>query len=295
MPTYNEEDYLDRKLRSIIGMDCDPTFYEIIIVDNNSTDRTKELAEKFAKTHPKCALYVVGEHHRGTVYARKLGSDLAVLRGAAIIAHTDTDKVLAVDWASKIIKAFDDPRLSALRGGYVPNLQEAVERVNAIMDYHKIEDRETWINEFRQHLSMMGSLFKKLAGLSNDPDLQETPGMLACGNCAFTTEAYCAVGGYDLGEYMCEGKRLGDKIHATGRQVVYREDVQAQLSPRRNIRHDGRTLLAESVGDMHASHDFSSVVIPKMTLDDFRTVWLEERKEGMKKILNYNLLQSDEM
>ncbi len=284
IPAHNEEEYIGRTLQSIVNMDCRPELYDIIVVNNDSKDNTQAIVDDFARTNPNYALHIVTTDHKGVGYARKTGSDLAVLRGASLIAQTDADIVVTPEWVPKIIEAFSDPNLAALRGDFIPNEPELVERINTILDYHKIDNRQIWAKEFTEHLLTMTQLAQEYAVCSKNPDLQETSGMLAGGNCAFTAEAYCAIGGYDPNINIAENKILGEKIHATGRQVDHRKDVLAMLSFRRHLRYDGKTLLAEDATSMHASQDFGPCNTPTMTLDDFRKIWREEQEQARKKI-----------
>jgi glycosyltransferase involved in cell wall biosynthesis len=51
MPTYNEEDYVERGLRSIVNQNIIRAYrekFELIVVDSQSVDKTVEIAEKYA-------------------------------------------------------------------------------------------------------------------------------------------------------------------------------------------------------------------------------------------------------
>lgn len=68
IPAHNEEGYisncLDSLNRYIVG---DPKLLEIIVVDNASTDKTAEIANKFS------GVRVVSEPRKGANYARQKG------------------------------------------------------------------------------------------------------------------------------------------------------------------------------------------------------------------------------
>jgi len=105
IPALNEEKELGECLASLAGQTF-PAF-EVIVVDNGSTDRTASLAEQWGAQ-------VVAEVRRGPGYARETGFRAAK---APIIASTDADTVLPPHWVSRIHKAFqEDPKVIAVFG-----------------------------------------------------------------------------------------------------------------------------------------------------------------------------------
>jgi glycosyltransferase involved in cell wall biosynthesis len=106
IPAYNEADFLGSCLDSLLAQDFrDP--YEIIVVDNNSTDATAEVARSRGVT-------VVHEPKPGVCSARQRGTNAA--RGE-IVVSTDADTTFGSDWLSRIDRAFrDDPARVAVAG-----------------------------------------------------------------------------------------------------------------------------------------------------------------------------------
>jgi glycosyltransferase involved in cell wall biosynthesis len=104
IPAYNEEKYIGKCLQSVLDQEEKPD--EIIVVDNNCTDKTVEIAQKFGAR-------IVKERKQGMIFARNAGFNAAQYE---IIARTDADATLPKDWVSKIKKAFKDPELGALSG-----------------------------------------------------------------------------------------------------------------------------------------------------------------------------------
>lgn len=51
IPVYNVEEYLRECLDSILGQDYDD--FEVILVDNNSTDKSYEICEEYARKYPE--------------------------------------------------------------------------------------------------------------------------------------------------------------------------------------------------------------------------------------------------
>ncbi|HSX16102.1 MAG TPA: glycosyltransferase family A protein [Candidatus Saccharimonadales bacterium] len=108
IPAYNEERHLARCLDAVAAQTRGP--YEVIVVDNNSTDRTAAIAKKhkFVK--------LLHEPRQGVVFARNRGFDAA--RGN-IIARIDADTVLPPDWLERVAAFYAEPAHTnqALTGG----------------------------------------------------------------------------------------------------------------------------------------------------------------------------------
>lgn len=106
IPAYNESEFLGSCLDSLQDQDFAGP-YEIIVVDNNCTDDTAELARSRGVT-------VVREPKAGVCPARQSGTTAA---SGEIVISTDADTVFSRDWLSRIDQAFlDDPRRVAVAG-----------------------------------------------------------------------------------------------------------------------------------------------------------------------------------
>jgi glycosyltransferase involved in cell wall biosynthesis len=106
IPAYNEASFLGNCLDSLLDQDFRGR-YEIIVVDNNSTDGTAAVASSRGAT-------VVHEPRPGVCSARQRGTELA---GGEIIVSTDADTVFSSDWLTRIDQAFGaDPALVAVAG-----------------------------------------------------------------------------------------------------------------------------------------------------------------------------------
>jgi len=106
IPAYNEAEFLGSCLDSLLAQDFRDS-YEIIVVDNNSTDATADVARSYG-------VIVVHEPKPGVCSARQCGT--AAARGE-IIVSTDADTSFASDWLSRIDRAFrDDPARVAVAG-----------------------------------------------------------------------------------------------------------------------------------------------------------------------------------
>lgn len=106
IPAYNEADYLAGCLQSIQSQAVDFS-YEIIVVDNGSTDNTAQLARQFG-------VQVVSEPKLGVGRARRTGTALA--RGKYIL-HLDADTRLPADYLANVLRQFEQNQKLACLGG----------------------------------------------------------------------------------------------------------------------------------------------------------------------------------
>jgi glycosyltransferase involved in cell wall biosynthesis len=109
IPAYNEETYLAACLESILeqarGMG-DPV--EIVVVNNASSDRTREVALGFP------GVQVVDEPRKGLTYARQAGFEAST---GELIANVDADSRLTPGWVERVLATFaETPKLVALSG-----------------------------------------------------------------------------------------------------------------------------------------------------------------------------------
>ena len=107
VPVYNAEQTIEACLESLLSQDFPRDRYEIVVVDNNPADSTKDRILKYAVT---CA---VEDQIQTSYAARNRGIKLAK---GEILAFTDSDCVADVSWLSAGIRPFSDPRIGAVGG-----------------------------------------------------------------------------------------------------------------------------------------------------------------------------------
>ncbi len=105
IPVYNEANQLGVCLEAIAQQTYQA--YEVIVVDNNSTDQSVQIASKYS------FVKVMHQKIQGVVHARNLAFDAAQ---GEIIGRIDADTVLPTNWTSMLIKIFSDPTVDAVSG-----------------------------------------------------------------------------------------------------------------------------------------------------------------------------------
>lgn len=75
VPVYNVEKYLERCVNSLLHQDIDKSEYEIILVNDGSTDRSYEIAKHLKAANENIVL--VSQENKGQSVARNVGMDMA--------------------------------------------------------------------------------------------------------------------------------------------------------------------------------------------------------------------------
>jgi glycosyltransferase involved in cell wall biosynthesis len=112
VPAYNEEALIASCLYAILAetsrVGCRA---EIIVIDNRSTDRTRQIAAAIP------GVVIVDEPQRGLVQARRAGCQAA---SGQLIANIDADTMIPPGWLDTVIAAFaKHPDLAALSGPFI--------------------------------------------------------------------------------------------------------------------------------------------------------------------------------
>jgi glycosyltransferase involved in cell wall biosynthesis len=126
--------------------------YEILILDNGSSDGTAEACRDLAAATDVPVRVEVVEGRVGRV--RNIGARIAA---GEIIAYTDSDCIPAPDWLSAGVSAFEDPRIGVVTGTTVPEDPPPYEPWHATME---VTD-QTWhfesCNVFFRREALLGA------------------------------------------------------------------------------------------------------------------------------------------
>jgi glycosyltransferase involved in cell wall biosynthesis len=109
LAAYNEEKLIGRCIEAIQNQDFPKNEYEIVVVDNNSKDRTSQIVKKAGITP---LLY---DAHQGAIWAKDYAVDKAK---GEIVVVTDADSIPAKNWLKEIDQIMQDKKIK-LAGGKV--------------------------------------------------------------------------------------------------------------------------------------------------------------------------------
>ena len=168
--TYNRAERLPRVIKELCAQNYPQDAFEIIIIDNCSTDNTPEIVQEY-----KCSLLrYVRENQQGVSFARNRGAEEAKF---PYLAYLDDDCSVDKNWLSELISGFDlDEEVSIVAG-----------RVELAFDDQKIPAwvgaiSKRWLAEF----NFPGS----------EPRLLDNPDYICEGNMAISKRVWQSVGGF---------------------------------------------------------------------------------------------------
>jgi O-antigen biosynthesis protein len=107
--SYNGAATLDECLGSLVKLDYPD--YEVILVDDGSTDHTRSILKKYPTV--RC----IHQSNQGLSVARNVGAQAAV---GEVVVYTDSDCVADTDWLRYLLTALVDNNLDAVGGPNVP-------------------------------------------------------------------------------------------------------------------------------------------------------------------------------
>lgn len=108
---YNLEKYIAEAIESVVGQDCDPLLYEIIVVDDCSTDRSAEIIGLYPSVR-----YIKTPKNQGVLLATVFGIQHAK---GDVIAFLDGDDIWRSDKLSRVAARFrEDNSLIFLTHNY---------------------------------------------------------------------------------------------------------------------------------------------------------------------------------
>jgi MoaA/NifB/PqqE/SkfB family radical SAM enzyme len=100
VPTYNRKDILRKCLLSLDNQSYLKGKYEVIVIDDGSSDGTAEMINTLMQTYKD--LRYIQQHHNGPASARNLGTKKA---NGKIVGFTDDDCILDKDWIRLMVES----------------------------------------------------------------------------------------------------------------------------------------------------------------------------------------------
>ncbi|HIX02390.1 MAG TPA: glycosyltransferase [Candidatus Ligilactobacillus excrementigallinarum] len=95
VPVYNVEKYLDRCIKSLVNQEFDRDEYEIILIDDGSTDNSGEMCDKFQKKNANVKTFHI--ENSGVSFARNYGIKLSK---GKYITFVDPDDYVSLQYIS---------------------------------------------------------------------------------------------------------------------------------------------------------------------------------------------------
>ncbi|WP_240519529.1 glycosyltransferase [Amycolatopsis antarctica] len=204
----------------------DRSLYEIVLVDNNSTDDTVAIARRFAEDHPDLPVHVVAEPEQGVACARRTGMDFASARSRGrgpgaderfLLVSADADCRVDPDWLCELFTAMESGKAAI-----------------GVCDYYYSAEHFTgrprlW-DAISKTLRCRAVTFALFGGFPDGKGF------------AVDRDVYDRVGGIEI-FYQLQGGRFvnhlsddwdfGIKVRGSGEDIVYAPGSRVEINPRR--------------------------------------------------------------
>lgn len=164
VPALNEEEVIGRCLRSVKNQRYSKK-HEVIVVDNDSTDRTVEIAQKYADK-------VIFEEEKGKYAACNRGAREA---NGEILAFLDADTVVLENWLSEMSKAFEGPSVIGATCPVKPLNYDPVSFLYFNL-YNKLVKASVQLRQpkiWGAALALRKDVFHKVGGFSNTVNFED--------------------------------------------------------------------------------------------------------------------------
>ena len=146
--TYNRIEYLKKCLKSILDQTQGSEIIEINIIDNNSTDTTKDYVTELQKKFPEVNYFV--EKRQGISFARNLSFE--VCKGM-FLAFVDDDAVINKNWLEALLNELKNQNENIIYGGPIyPKFENEPE---------KWIDKNYFVREFKVSDGFLGTIKSK--------------------------------------------------------------------------------------------------------------------------------------
>ena len=119
IPTVNRAEYLRNALMSVLSQSFQEDLYEVITVDNGSTDGTKEVVDNLNQAYNDQIRYFY-DSRPGLHIGRHLGAQYAK---GEILLYGDDDIIASPEWVEEIYRCYSDDKVGAAGGKILPKFE----------------------------------------------------------------------------------------------------------------------------------------------------------------------------
>lgn len=191
VPAYNEDSIISDCLSSLLALDYPKDKYEIIVVNDGSTDKTADVVNVFAKTYQN--FLSLSKENGGKASAQNLGVKHA---NGRFILITDADAIVEKKW---ILKMLND-----------------LEIYDVVLGSYYAKDTDTWLEKIQNALHLIKS---KFGGVKGKP----TTGV----NNGFKKEVLKKIGNFNesktsiTGDFIKRAEKAKFKVYFNPEIVVF--------------------------------------------------------------------------
>lgn len=207
IPTYNRSHMICDALESLCQQDLPADDFEVLVVDNNSKDETKQVVAQYIANHKDCNIRYIFEPRQGDYFARNRGAEEA--KGKYLV-FSDDDALFDTNYLSTILNLFET----------YPNVGVVGTRI--VVKWENGTPAR-WIKPYEYLLGALSYSSKGYVIWSSGMYVNN-------GSLAVKRDLYISVGGINpaqIGDYVIGDAEGGfcSKIHQLGIPMAFTDDV----------------------------------------------------------------------
>lgn len=210
--SYNRRNYITGAMESLYNQTLEKNKFEVIVVDNNSSDDTEKICIAYINERPDFNIKFLSESKQGASFARNTGAALAQFE---LLVFMDDDALAAPDYLERILLFFKaHPDAAGLGGKIVPKY---------------IPQKPSWMSYYVS--SLVGNFdYSKHA-------VEFKPGKYPLeSNMIVTKKDFLAVGGFNTAlpgvkgtlRIGGEGKDFFLKVQKLNKRIFYDPDIAVE-------------------------------------------------------------------
>lgn len=171
IPAYNARNTIEKCMLALTNQSVPKENYEVIVVDDGSTDNTAEMVKKFQVKY-------FHQPNHGPATARNKGVREAK---GEIILFTDADCVPRDNWIEEMAKPFENPEVMAVKGAYKTEQKTLIarfaqvefeERFNMLKKAESIDMVDTYSAGYRKSVFLSLGGFDPSFPFANNEDTE---------------------------------------------------------------------------------------------------------------------------
>ena len=211
IPVYNGAQTIETSLQALAQQTIAPHRYEIIVVDDGSTDDIAATVREWSEAHPSIHCTLVRQTNQGPAAARNRGAQVAV---GTILLFTDADCCPTRNWIEQLISVFDN---TTDQLGDDSTQTDTPKQISAAMGAYRSKQQSSAARfaqlEFEQRYAHMGN--------------ELTIDVVATYSAAFRRTIFADAKGFDpsFPKANNEDVELSYRLNAAGHRMVFVPDA----------------------------------------------------------------------
>jgi len=242
VPERNEEKFIARCLESILHQDYGPEYFEVIVVDGISTDKTCEIIQRLQREHKN--LHLLDNPRRIVPTALNLGLQRAK---GEIIIRVDGHATIAPDYISRCVEMLEETKADCV-GGPINSISEN-------------QDGRAIALAMSSKFGVGNSRFRVSGGYEGYVDT------LAFG--AYKKSAFERIGVFDEELVRCQDDEFNYRLLKNGGKIYMTPKVTSCYFPRTNLKKLWRQYYEYGLWKIRVLQKHPSVMQPRQFVPPF--------------------------